>query len=143
MLKEIETSILNKLKVIPKIKLVAEPVVDFSDVRQNLILNLQYTGETFKSPNENKSQWVSLPTKKRISYISFSLYIYYKELRKQFHDVYELFDRIIDILHGEVLEIQDLENRISPLYITNIEFVERNSSSFLVYKCNIELKSIS
>ena len=143
-IKELETAILNKLKKAggesDKIKYLAVPTIDFNGIRQNIIVNLQYIKETFVSPNEKKAIFAPLPTKKRISNIEYSLFIYYKDLRNQYNDVYDLFDILANNLHGELLQINEIDGLISPLFITSIEFIERNSQSFLVYKCNLDLK---
>lgn len=138
MIKEIESRILDKLKDIKKIKLMSVPVVDFNDVRQTIIINLQYISETFILPNEKKIIFSQIPTKKRVSDISFNLTIYYKDLRNNFNDVYDLFDLIIEKLHGELLEIDGIN--ISPIFIKDIKFKEKNTQSFIVYECSLEMK---
>lgn len=144
-LKQIEERILELLASTcgvsnpTKIKLLATPQVDFDTVRQNIIVNVQYNGETFINIGEKKAMLTALPTKKRVSDIKFVLQIYYKDLRKSYDDIYELFDNIVYILHGEIIE---LDNAFcsTPMIIENIEFVERNSQSYYLYRCNLSLR---
>jgi len=138
MIKKIEEAILGKLNGLEKIKLLAVPIVDFKDVRQSIIVNLQYISETFQVPNNRKAIFAPLPTKKRVSDINFSLTLYYKDLRNNFEDIYSLFDQIVDLLHGELLEIAGIN--ISPIYIKDIKFKERNSQNYILYECSIEMK---
>jgi hypothetical protein len=138
MIKKIEEAILGKLNGLEKIKLLAVPIVDFKEVRQSIIVNLQYISETFQVPNNQKAIFAPLPTKKRVSDINFSLTLYYKDLRNNFEDIYSTFDIITELLHGEQLEIEGLN--LSPMYIKNIEFKERNIQNFIVYTCSLEIK---
>lgn len=138
MIKKIEEAILEKLRSLEKIKLLAVPIVDFKEVRQSIILNLQYVSEAFTVPNEKKVIFASLPTKKRVSDMTFNITLYYKDLRNNFEDIYDVFDSIVERLHGEQLEIEGIN--ISPVYIKNIEFRERNTQNFIVYNCSLEIK---
>lgn len=138
MIKKIEEAILEKLRSLDKIKLLAVPIIDFKEVRQSIILNLQYVSETFTVPNEKKAIFVPLPTKKRVSDMTFNITLYYKDLRNNFEDIYLVFDSVIERLHGELLEIEGIN--VSPIYIKNIEFRERNTQNFIVYNCSLEIK---
>lgn len=141
MITNIQESILAKLMEVAafnNIKFLSVPLVNFDDVRQNVIVNIKYVSEEFIVPNIKKMQYSQLPTKKRISDLKFELEIYYKDLRNKFEEVYNLLDSLINTLHGELLNVHGLN--ISPIYITNIQFVERNSNNFIIYKCNLELR---
>lgn len=138
MIKKIEEAILEKLRSIEKIKLLAVPIVDFKEVRQSIIVNLQYVSEAFTIPNEKKAIFAPLPTKKRVSDMTFNITLYYKDLRNNFNDIYGTFDQIINLLHGEQLEIEGIN--ISPVYIKEIKFAERNVQNFISYSCLLEIK---
>lgn len=138
MIKNIETAILNKLCKLEKVKLLAVPIIDFKEVRSSIILNLQYISETFTVPNDKKVIFSPLPTKKRVSDITFNLTLYYKDLRNNFEDIYNTFDSITEFLHGEQLEIEGLN--LSPVYIKEIKFAERNVQNFISYTCTLEIK---
>jgi len=141
MIELLEKEILNKLSSLKNVKTLSVPIIDFDGVRQNVILNLQYISETFLLPNERKMQLSPIHSNRRISDINFNLTIYYKNLRNIHSDVYELITTIVNLLNFKVIEINGYN--ISPIYIKDITFKERNSNNFLVYESTLEIRVIS
>lgn len=116
-----------------KIKITSVPTVDF--LRQNTILNLEYTGEDFLSPT-SLSHTFSIG---KVSVLTYNLTIYYKDIRNSYEEVHDILDNIIDKIHGVQLEIED-SFYCSPIVIDKIEFKEKNDQNFIIYLCSLKVK---
>jgi hypothetical protein len=130
----IETAIIKLLgNSFKKYKITSVPVVDF--VRQNTILNLEYTGEEFISPNSLNNTFSA----GKVSVLTYDLTIYYKDLRNTYEEVHDILDTIIEKIHGKQLEIAE-SFYCSPIVIDKIEFKEKNAQNFIIYTCSLKVK---
>lgn len=138
-IKFIQDGIIKTLSEFKEIKIISVPVMNFDNVRQDIILNIRYIGEKFISLNSNNMSYGDPPTNARISDVSFEVEIYYKDLRNKFEEIYDLINKIISKLHGVSLS-QSGKMDLSPLFINSIEFKERTPNSFIVYKFLLEVR---
>lgn len=132
-LSTLESAILGLLNKNLKYKITSVPVVDF--LRHNIILNLQYTGEEFISPNTVNAVF----SVGKASVITYDLVLYYKDVRNSYEEIHDIIDRIIDKVHGKQLEIADTFY-CSPILVDKIEFQEKNQQNYIIYKCGLKLK---
>ena len=141
MIKYIESAISEKLKTLTDISIIYSPYINFEIVRQNKILNIQYVGENFIYPTERKLN-ISNNSKNRLSDINFKINLYIKDLRNNYNEVYEYLDKIIYLLNGEVLKIDSNNiNNVSPIYVSTINFIEKNTQMFIHYEINLLIRA--
>ena len=126
-IKYIETELVRKLDEVlsKRAKILADPAVDLSTVKQNILVNIQYVGESLSTPSSSKINFggVSSLSPQRIkSELSYKIRVFFKDLRGSYDKAYDVVEQIRESLNGaKLVELEDLS--LSPIAVTSISFI--------------------
>lgn len=144
-IKIIEEGIVDILKenLSKQCKIVVDPAIDLSTIKQNIIINLQYVRETFESRSQSKINYSSVQSNRASrSTAEYNLRIFFKELRDSYNKVYDLILELRECLDGQkVVDDQDLS--IGPMSIKTIDFIEKTDSGIIRYDLSLSISYIS
>lgn len=144
-IKEIEDGIVDLLKnnLSKNCKIVVDPSFELSTIKQNIIINLQYTGEAIESRAQSKINYTSLPRNNFIrSKVSYKLRLFFKEIRDSYDKVYDLLMELKSCLNGQK-PVDDNDLTIGPISINNIDFIEKSSSGIIRYDLSLEITYVN
>lgn len=137
-LKEIEQKLISKLDEIigGSAKIIADPSLDISSVRQKIVLNLSFLSEKIvNKPSIN----FSVGVKPAFSEYTYRIRISYKDVRNSYDGIYEILELLKNSLNGLVINEEDLT--VSPIQLVSIDFVEKTDNAFSVYDLKISFKA--